>query len=356
MKRLTRAVGALTLPMLLLVGCSAGSDTGLNTLTTSSSVAPSPSIPPSPTPTPTPVPTPTPEPPPPAPVDPLTGGPVVDAPVIAAKIDNTSSGLPQYGLADADMVYVEQVEGGLTRLLAVFHTTLPTEVGPIRSVRSTDSELLPVFGAPALVFSGGAGGPVSALEATSAVAVSEDAGDPGFTRSNAARQPYNLHADLQEIASSVGGISRPNNIGLVFAATDPRVDAGSPATSLAVQFQAARTEFDFADGRYRLLRSGDPQTDAQGAPITADNVLFQSVDFEPDGTVDSVGSPSFASHTIGSGTFRLFRDGHELSGTWNRPAADQPTQYLDGAGQPVPFKPGKTWVALVPPSASEDVS
>ena len=281
---------------------------------------------------------------------------MVDAPVIAAKIDNTGSGLPQYGLADADIVYVEQVEGGLTRLLAVFHTTLPTEVGPIRSVRSTDAELLPVFGAPALVFSGGAGGPVSALQATSAIPVSEEAGDPGFSRSSAARSPYNLHADLPEIASSVGGISQPNNIGFVFAATDPRVDAGSSATSLAVQFQAARTEFAFADGRYRLLRSGDPQTDAQDAPIVADNVLFQSVDFEPDGTVDSVGSPSFASHTIGSGTFRLFRDGHELSGTWNRPAADQPTQYLDGAGQPVPFKPGKTWVALVPSSASEDVS
>jgi len=134
------------------------------------------------------------------------------------------------------------------------------------------------------------------------------------------------------------------------------VDAGSSATSLAVQFQAARTEFAFADGQYRLLRDGDPQSDAQGAPVVADNVLFQSVDFEPDGTVYSVGSPSFASHTVGSGTFRLFRDGHEISGTWNRPAADQPTQYLDGAGQPVPFKPGKTWVALVPSSASVAVS
>ncbi len=351
-----RAMVVLTVPLLLLTGCSSDNGSGLSALTTSASVAPSP-VSVSPTPPPPPTPTPTPEPPPaPPPVDPLTGGEVVAAPVIGVKIDNTSAGLPQYGLADADVVYVEQVEGGLTRLLAVFHSTLPTEVGPVRSVRSTDAELLPVFGAPALVFSGGAGGPVSALAATSAIAVSEDNGDPGFSRSRSAPSPYNLHADLQEIARSVGGISQPNNIGFVFAASDPRVEAGSSATSLAVQFQAARTEFTFADGQYRLLRSGDPQSDAEGAPVVADNVLFQSVDFEPDGTVDSVGSPSFASHTVGSGTFRMFRDGHELSGTWSRPAADQPTQYLDGAGQPVPFKPGKTWVALVPSSASVDVS
>jgi hypothetical protein len=353
-------MGVLTVPLLLLVGCSSDSGTGLSSLTTSSSVAPSPtSISVTPTPPPAPTPTPTPEPPPPPappPVDPLTGGAVVAAPVIGVKIDNTSAGLPQYGLADADVVFVEQVEGGLTRLLAVFHSTLPTEVGPVRSVRSTDAELLPVFGAPALVFSGGAGGPVSALKATPAVPVSEENGDPGFSRSSAARSPYNLHADLQEVAGSVGGISQPNNIGFVFAASDPRVEAGSSATSLAVQFQAARVGFAFTDGQYRLERSGDPQSDAEGRSIVADNVLFQSVDFEPDGTVDSVGSPSFISHTVGSGTFRLFRDGHEISGTWNRPAADQPTQYLDGAGQPVPFKPGRTWVALVPSSASVDVS
>jgi hypothetical protein len=258
-------------------------------------------------------------------------------------------------VSDADIVYVEQVEGGLTRLMAVYHTALPTEVGNVRSVRTTDAELLPVFGVPALVFSGGAGGPIDALAATAVVPFSEDAGSPGFFRSDSTSAPYNLHANLQTVAANTS-LSQPNSPGFVFAATDPRVDAGPAATSLAVQFQAARTGFIFTDGRYQLLRNGEPQSDASGAPIVTDNVLFQNVDFEPDGNVDSVGSPSFISHSVGSGTFTLYRDGHAISGSWNRPAADQPTQYLDGAGQPVPFKPGKTWVALVPPVASTDVS
>jgi Protein of unknown function (DUF3048) N-terminal domain/Protein of unknown function (DUF3048) C-terminal domain len=360
-KRLTRAMGLLAVPLLLMAGCSSGGNSLVSTSTTSSSTAPTPTPTPTPTPSPTPPPTPipTPEPPPPPVVpatDPLTGGPVVDGPVIAVKVDNTSSGLPHYGVADADIVYVEQVEGGLTRLMAVYHSVLPSEVGAVRSVRTTDAELLPVFGAPALVFSGGAGIPIEALGASSAVPVSEEAGAGGFWRSGAARAPYNLHANVQEIAGSTAGLSPPRNIGFVFAASDPRVDAGGTATSLAVRFQAARTEFEFVGGHYVVVHDGDTQTDASGAPIVADNVLFQNIDFEPDGEYDSVGSPSYISHTVGSGDFTLFRDGHSISGTWNRPAPDQPTQYLDGAGQPVPFKPGKTWVALVPPVGSTEAS
>lgn len=356
MKRLTRALGALAVPMLLLAACSSGGD-AVSTSAPSSSTSRSPSPSTRPTPSLTPPPTASPAPPQPAlSTDPLTGGPVVVGPVIAAKIDNTSAGLPHFGVADADIVYVEQVEGGLTRLMAVFHTTLPTEVGAVRSVRTTDAELLPVFGTPALVFSGGAGGPVAALAATSVVAVSEEGGAGGFWRSDSASSPFNLHANIEQIAGATSGLSPARDIGFVFAATDPRVDAGPSATSLAVQYQAARTEFAFADGRYQLIRNGDAESDASGAPLVTDNVLFQNVDFEPDGSVDSVGSPSYFSHTVGSGTFTLYRDGHAISGTWNRPAPDQPTQYLDAAGQPVPFKPGKTWVALVPPVASTSVS
>ena len=355
--RLARLLSVLAVPALLLAGCSSGNNEVAPTGTTASSSArPSPSPSPTPPPAPAPAPQPPPPPPPPPPTDPLTGGAVVAGPAIAAKIDNTSAGLPQYGVSEADVVYVEQVEGGLTRLMAVYHTALPTDVGNVRSVRTTDAELLPTFGVPALAFSGGGGIPLAALAATPVVAFSEESGSPGFFRSDAGSAPYNLHANLQTIAANASGLSQPNSPGFVFAATDPRIEAGPSATSLSVQFQAARIGFSFADGRYRLVRNGDPQSDASGAPIVTDDVVFQNVDFQPDGERDSVGSPSFISHTVGSGSFTLYRDGHAISGNWNRSAADQPTQYLDGAGQPVPFKPGKTWVALVPPVASTDVS
>ena len=113
--------------------------------------------------------------------DPLSGWSRSTNPIVAVKIDNTSGGRPQYGISKADVVYIEQVEGGLTRMMAIFHSHLPTEVGPVRSVRSTDVELLGAYGRPVLTFSGGAGGPLSMLAASRVIDAS---GAAGYWRSD----------------------------------------------------------------------------------------------------------------------------------------------------------------------------
>jgi hypothetical protein len=284
-----------------------------------------------------------------APVDPLSGGPLSQNPVVAVKIDNTYFGTAQFGVSAADVVYVEQVEGGLTRLIAVFHSDLTQEVGPVRSVRSTDAELLPAYGKPALVFSGGAGGPLAALAATPVV---DTSGWNGYFRSDVAYGSYNLHARLGDIVSEGGSELTPaRSIGFTFAEKDSRVAAAPSATTVHVVMQAGKTDFSYQDGRYQRMRNGDAVADYQGVPQVADNVLVQHVTDEPDGTVDSVGSPSYISHTVGSGAVTLYRDGHAIPGTWKRTSADGAFSYLDAAGKPLPFKPGKTWVILAPQSA-----
>jgi hypothetical protein len=73
---------------------------------------------------------------------------------LTIKIDNTPEAMPQYGIEDADVVYEEIVEGGITRLAAIFNSQLPTQVGPVRSVRRTDREIVfPIRGI--FAFSGG---------------------------------------------------------------------------------------------------------------------------------------------------------------------------------------------------------
>ncbi|MGW0068406.1 DUF3048 N-terminal domain-containing protein, partial [Streptosporangium sandarakinum] len=91
----------------------------------------------------------------PEPTHPFTGLPgAARRPVLAAKIENTSAGKPQLGLRSADIVYVEQVEAGLTRLMAIFSSKLPPKIGPVRSARISDLHILPQFGKPALAYSG----------------------------------------------------------------------------------------------------------------------------------------------------------------------------------------------------------
>ncbi len=281
--------------------------------------------------------------------DPLTGGAPSKNPVIAVKIDNTYFDIPQFGVSDADVVFVEQVEGGLTRIIAVFHSTLSTEVGPVRSVRSTDAQLLPAFGRPGLVFSGGAGGPLADLAATSIVDTS--ALGAAYFRSDVATGTYNLHADLTKIAAQAKGLGPVRYVGFSFAAHSAVVAKGRAVSSIQVVMEAGETDFTYTAGHFVRMRDGQQVSDYQGRIEAADNVMVMNVVDTPDGTVDSNGQPSYLTQTVGSGKLTLYRDGRAISGTWKRAKSTNSFTFLDATGQPLPMKPGKTWVMLAPQTA-----
>lgn len=285
------------------------------------------------------------------PTDPLTGLGVSKNPVIAVKIENTDAGMPQYGVADADIIYTEQVEGGLVRLIAIFHTVLPTEVGAVRSVRSTDVQLLPSFGAPILVYSGGATAQLTRLRGSDLIATTE--GAPGFWRSSVKRAPYNLHANLQTIAKRYPGKAKVQPMGFEFSRADPRLASEPRIDSIAVTMRNGKTSFRYADNKYQAYFWDQPYLDAVGGRhLFVQNVLVESVDnSQLDGTIDPAGNPSYLTRTLGSGKFTLYRDGRAISGTWSRAAVGDPTRYLDSTGKPVLLKPGKTWVLLAPANA-----
>ncbi len=267
--------------------------------------------------------------------------------VVAAKIDNTFPG-DQWGVGDADVVYIEMVEGQLSRLIALFHTTLPTEVGPVRSVRTTDPDVLSAYGRPALLFSGGAGGPLDNFASSGLVKASPDVIGGAYWRSSAAKEPYNLHANVAQVAAEVGEIGVPNNPGFVFADDAPGYAGQRDVSRVAATF-ANPISFRWADGVWNYLRRGSVQVDgATGAAFAFPNLLVQRTTAQKDGTVDSNGVASYKTNSIGDGTFTLYRDGKAVDGSWSRPDAASPTSYLDANGAPVLFRTGRTWVVLAP--------
>jgi hypothetical protein len=279
-------------------------------------------------------------------VNPMTGLAPSGNVVVAVKIDNTFPG-QQYGVAAADVVYVEMVEGGLSRLIVLFHSQLPTEVGPVRSVRSTDPDVLTAYGRPALLFSGGAGGPLDNFASSGLVNASPDVIGSAYWRSPVAAEPYDLHADVARVASGVAGIGTPRNPGFSFV--DAPVPAGQRDVDRVGAAFANPISFQWDGGAWTYIRGGAVQTDgAGGATVSFQNLLVQRTLAAPDGTVDSNGVPSYKSASTGSGSFTLYRDGTAIDGTWTRPDAGSPTSYLDAGGSPVPFRPGKTWVVLAP--------
>ena len=78
---------------------------------------------------------------------------VTSRPVVAVKIDNYWRARPQWGLDEADVVIEENVEG-VTRFVALFHSRTPAVLGPVRSARTGDLDLLAAMNRPVFAYSG----------------------------------------------------------------------------------------------------------------------------------------------------------------------------------------------------------
>lgn len=287
------------------------------------------------TPTPTPAPTPKPR-----PTDFLTGGKVSGNEVIAVKIENIAAARPQVGLRQADIVFVEEVEGAQTRLIAVYHTAFPSRLGPVRSARSTDVRLLPLFGKPGLVYSGANRNVQGKIQRASIVPIERS------TRDRRRVAPHNVFVDLERIAATTGA-GRARDIGWTFATSDPRWQGAAKSSRPAATVGTDRFTFDRRDGRYLVRWRGQTYRDGDDGKLTVcDNVIVMAVRNRGDGNADVNGARSVLSETVGRGKVTVYRDGRRLTGTWSRASVSAPLRFTDSSGRDIPLAPGRTWVLL----------
>jgi len=203
----------------------------------------------SPTTTATPTPTPTPV----EVINPLTGLPAsLTGPVVAVKIDDTAAARPSMGLEKADVIYIEEAEGGLSRMVAVFASAKP-KVMAVRSIRSSDPELLAQYGRIIIVASGGARNPLRVLDRSSLHSVINDRGQVGFLRDHSRPAPYNLVSDLAKVSAAVKG-DGVRNVGFTWAPKDPRLVGAKLATTVTTRVGSTRVAFVW-DAKARPLRS-----------------------------------------------------------------------------------------------------
>ena len=145
-----------------------------------------------------------------APAWPLTGVPaagVPDRPALAVKIENSVDARPQTGLTAADVVWEQVVEGGITRFVAVYHSDLPPEIGPVRSIRPMDPAIAAPLGG-LLAFSGGVPTYVTAAQDAGLQVLSQDSGADGFHRTTTRAAPHNVHAVPQTLVDHADAAHR----------------------------------------------------------------------------------------------------------------------------------------------------
>lgn len=277
----------------------------------------------------------------PDPVNPLTGKKPIDHKVIAVKIENIAAARPQVGLNAADIVFAEEVEGSLTRLIAVYHSTFPKTVGPVRSARNTDVGLLPMFGTPGLVYSGANRNVQRHLEKSPIVPLQRS------DRDNSRVAPHNVFVNLNAVAASAKKVGKAHDIGWTFAAADPRWSRAAKDASVSGRVGGDTFSFKASGDSYLVRWNGQPYADGKtGTKATTDNVVIMSVQTKPDGNADVNGARSVKSTTTGKGKVVIYRDGRKLSGTWQRAGRSKPMRFVDADGKDIPLKPGNTWVLL----------
>ena len=273
---------------------------------------------------------------------PLTGGPV-----LAVKIDNTSPARPRIGLDRADVVYVEPVEGGLTRLLAVFSRHQAREVGPVRSGRETDVTILANWGKVAFAYSGSSSYTAKVLARGAQVNLSNDQSGRGYRRDRSRPAPYNLIGDPKALLARAGGSVEPRDIGFRYG---PPTAGGAPATSVTARWPAATVSlrWDAKRGQYLVLTDGRPDVSPSGTQYGASTVVVQYVASKDSANRDVNGRPTPVEQLVGSGRATVLRGGRVWQGTWSRSGATSPTTFT-ADGQVVTFAPqGPVWVLLVP--------
>lgn len=319
------------LPLLLLAACAAPAPVSTRT--------------------PKPVPTATPTPEPVVELSPLRGTPrlpgSVASPALSAKIDNHEDARPQIGLERTDIVFEELVEGGLTRYVALWQSDIPELVGPVRSIRPMDPDIITPFGG-IVAYSGGQERFIEMMQATPVVNAIFDYDEAGlFYRIDEKDSPHDVVVKATELIALHPELAPPVQQ-FDYAKTPAEasaVVAGTPTTTINSRFSDARWpswSWDAASVSYLRSQEGAPDLDGAGNPLKATNVLVLRVGI--DWTYGEVPKTIM----VGSGEAWVSTGGKTVHATWSKDAPGSLIRLVADNGALITLAAGNTWIELVP--------
>jgi len=289
---------------------------------------------------------------------PLTGAAAVDEtvlerPAMVVKIDNHPRARPQWGLNQADIVFEENVEM-LTRFAAVFHSQGSDPVGPIRSGRMQDINLLGSLNKPLFVWSGGNAQVTTAIRKSWLVdlshSVANEAG--GYRRESSRNAPHNLLAETTKLWSLAPVDAKAPLPQFEYRAdTEPVTTNSKPTGAVKISMDGVKVMWEWNPDLLIFVRSQDdkPHVDMQDVRINAQNVVVMSVVYLKSGS-----SP--VAKSIGSGEVWIYTAGALVQGTWERLDPEKPFIFKDIKGQVIKLTPGRTWVEVIRPKSAANLA
>lgn len=274
---------------------------------------------------------------------------------VAVMTENTKVTLPQYGLASADVIYECPVEGGITRLMAIYQDYSGMEkVGNVRSCRLYYVYFAKEF--DAIYYH--AGESKYALDVLNSSFIDNvdgitGAGGKYFYRDSSRKAPHNLYTTSDMLAAGISDFGYRTKLTdsgephYLFADEDePSVlKDGVDANKVSLYYVDPKPWFEYnsEDGKYYRFEFGAPQVDAlTGEQLAVTNIIIQncysSLKDASNGTLD------IDYQSGGTGIF--ITGGKAIDITWTRESASARTRYYDPNGNEIVLNPGTTWVAI----------
>lgn len=288
---------------------------------------------------------------------PLTGQPQPDAaalarPALVVKIDNAPEARPQSGIDKADVVYEEQVEGGVVRFMAVFHSQDADLVGPVRSVRPVDPDIVsPLKGL--FAYSGGAPQFVALIKKAPVKLVGFDELTSAYDKRRGKSAPHNLYTSTKKLYAGAGNAKEaPPALFAYLGPGQTFTGAGAIPVTRAEITMGGQTrttwDWDAAASVWRRGTNGTAHVVEGGGQLSFTNVVVQFVRYRNTGSRDPSGAPVPTANVIGTGEAWVLSGGQVIKGTYSKRSASAVTEFKDSTGAPIALNPGATWVSLAP--------
>jgi hypothetical protein len=278
-------------------------------------------------------------------VSPFTGEPVPALNrVLAVKIDNIVFARPQTGLTHADIIYVLPVEGGLSRFLAIFSSHYPRVIGPVRSAREDDLELLRQFDRPAFAYSGATAALLPYIRGHARIVNLYAGTANGYYRDFNRIAPYNLYAHTKQLLAQAAKASKAKDIGFRFGPPPPD---GKVTKAASVSYPAASFRFTWsaAKGGWLMSMDGAPAETTDDGRLAPATVVIQHTTVRTSRFLEYGSRPPYA-ESVGSGTALVLRDGKAWTVHWSRRTFQGGTTFTTASGQRMTFERGQVMVVL----------
>lgn len=279
----------------------------------------------------------------PSPLSGLPGG--EGKPVVMVKYGNSRPDRPHYNLNQSDLFYVEEVEWGLTRIAAMFNSKFPSVVGPTRSARISDLELLEQFTTPGLAYSGANDVLLKAIRKSQSISLSPSDRSSFYYRNLSKAAPHNQLLRLSTMMAKETKVGVVKDVGLTFNATP--ATGGTKTTSFQASWSSARVSGTWTGKTWIVSFDGSLHRDAVNKGfLTPKTVVMQYVERKETKFGDKFGGKTPLLKSVGAGRAIVLRNGQSFDGTWSRPTNTSGTTFLF-AGAQIPFDVGQVMIVLV---------